>query len=224
MEVNSVRSLYLTMRDFAKARAAAREKYLEEKNRLANAQGSAFYDEAMKQAAETRRQTVEAAQVQARAEAREFLEAMREKAAKIEAIPPTPEQLAILETLRMREKLTENDLLTAANAMNGNGLCLSVIQELAAKNDIYRAFGRDTTRLTIAQAHEAIKNLTKNVMRTISDTVGVERVAEMYAERRKAMYGESYDPDDLRQEKPIDNVEDFCERMSGYSYAALSCL
>ncbi len=64
------------------------------------------------------------------------LAAMQKNAQARPAVAPTQEQLAILQVLKMKERVTRDALAHAAISMGDCGLALDVLQELARKHEI----------------------------------------------------------------------------------------
>ena len=73
--------------------------------------------------------------------------------------PPTADQLAILQALKMRDTVTEKELARAANSCADNAMCISVINELAKKNGIIRGFHCTAKELSTETADRFIKDL-----------------------------------------------------------------
>lgn len=75
--------------------------------------------------------------------------------------PPTPEALAILQTLQMREHLTREDLEHAAHATQDCAVALGVLEELGRKHEImgFHAVGSDISDIA---AENAIRAFARN--------------------------------------------------------------
>ena len=99
--------------------------------RNATLYGSQRYAEIEREAAAKRNDTLTAARQEALAEVREVCSTMRSNAKARKTVAPTAEQLAILQALKMREKVSAGELRHAANALAGCPLALSVLDELA---------------------------------------------------------------------------------------------
>lgn len=93
--------------------------------------GSPRYAEIEREAAAKRSTTLTAAKQEALAAVREVCATMRTNAKARKTVAPTAEQLAILQALKMRNKVTAGELRHAANALAGCPLALSVLDELA---------------------------------------------------------------------------------------------
>ncbi len=189
-----------TVLKFMAERAQARTDYLETRRSLEAMAGSRYHDTAMRAATEKREKAITAAQALARSEAQAIIAKMRENAATIRTNPPTPEMLAILQALEMRDALKADELAEAAAAMGGNSLALAALDTLARKNGQYSNFAETMSeKLSRAAAEKMINDLEKEVWKTISDTVGAKEPAREYARYQAMTQGREIDLDDLPQ-------------------------
>ena len=65
------------------------------------------------------------------------IEGMRQSVNTRPATPPSADQLAILQALNMRQKVSVEELKMAEQSMNGNDLALSTLQDLAAAKGVH---------------------------------------------------------------------------------------
>ena len=185
---------------YMKTRTEARELYRVTIHRLERMRGSQYYDDEAKAAREKRAATVEEAQAKARAACQQIFSKMRENAAKISTSPPTPEQLAILQALKMRDAVTPEELEEIAAAMDGNALALSVVDEISRKNGRYSNFaGTLSNRLSRAATEGIIAEVQRETEKIINDPVGVAPAAALYAHSQSMLYNRSIDLDDLQK-------------------------
>lgn len=75
---------------------------------------------------------------------------------------PTSEQIALLQALRMRERLTRDDLEHAANSMQGCVVALGVLDELAQKHELYGFHANGGGSLSNQFVRDAIQSLAKS--------------------------------------------------------------
>lgn len=209
--------LYRAVAAFIQAREEAREEYLLMGRRYAAAKGSQMYVDEMSKARKKREETVSGAQVIARQEIRETINAMAEKADKIKMQPPTEEQLRILQLLSMKEKLTTAELEGAANAMEGNATALSLVDELAKKSGVVHvpyASRLSVTAYDPQTARQAIKKLGEACYSIVDNTTGASRARLLAAEQHQRLYGGTFDPDEFPQEKGFEDETDFYNQMN----------
>lgn len=209
--------LYRAVADYMSARAAAREVYLLTRQRYAAARGSRMYTEEMTKAKEKREKTVSAAQDIARLEIRETIRDMADKAGKIKMQPPTEAQLRILQMLSLRNHLTEAELDSAANSMDGNASALSLLDELARSKagGIHVPYA---TRLSVKTydpktALDIVQNLAKECYVIVNETTGADSISLMMAQKHSRLYGGIVDPDELPEAKAFEDEAAFYEHM-----------
>ena len=215
--MSNTTSLYRTVAAFMQARSEAIEEYQLMTRRYASAKGSQMYTDEMDKARKKRDKTISDAQLIAKQEIRETLKAMAEKADRIKMQPPTEEQLRILQLLKMKEKLTEAECSSAANAMDGNAAALALLDEMATKSGVVHVpFVRTLAVKTYSPgtARQTIKELGEACYSIINNTYGASRSALLAKEWHTRKYGGTFDPFELPQEEPFKNEDDFYERMS----------
>ncbi len=81
-------------------------------------------------------------------------------------VAPTQEQLAILQVLKMKERVTRDDLEHAAISMGDCGLALDVLQELAHKHEILGFHA--STGVSDAFVLDSIRAFAKSARTTLS--------------------------------------------------------
>ena len=227
--------LYSTVTTFQRKQQEAYNAYMETMKKLETAKGSQYYEDQKKAALEKRK----AAEDQARSDARYWVKKATEsmieanKARKI--VPPTAEQVAILQTMKMRTNISEAELDRIANAMDGNAMALGVVQEYAkemsrkgsrenplkaAKN--YLAMAKD------GQSAEEVEKAIRDIAESCSGIIesdGANRVRAMTSEYSKQRHGTNYDRDAIAREAIAENEAAFYGNMSSMTLEALqSCV
>ena len=210
-------NLYRTVAAFMQARSEAIEEYQLMTRRYASAKGSQMYTDEIDKARKKRDKTISDAQFIAKQEIRETLKAMAEKADKIKMQPPTPEQINILQLLKMKDRLTEAECTGAANAMNGNAACLALVDELARKSGVLhtsyvnslavKTYSPETARMTIKALGESCFNIVNN-------TTGASKAALLAKQWHQNVHGSTFDPYELPREEPFKDESDFYEQMN----------
>lgn len=104
---------------------------------IARYQGSAGYDEQAAQYADERDKTINETQRAHAARFDEILKSMREHVYNKAMIPPTQEQLALLTALKMREKISKDELAQAGRTLKDSPVALSVLAEIAEKMEYH---------------------------------------------------------------------------------------
>lgn len=115
-----------------------------------------------------------------------YLDAMERDISKGAATPPSEEQLRLLEVLRMRERLSEAELASAAEQLSGNDLCMSALEEIVARSGQPMGAVLSPHKSTAQRRADAL-----SVLRSRANGLGVwgggddnETVAEYYEVRR----------------------------------------
>lgn len=210
-------NLYRAVADFMTARSEAIEEYLLMIRRFASAKGSQMYIDEMDKAEKKRDKIISDAQAIARREIRETLQAMADKADRIQMQAPTEEQLRILQMLKMKEKLTEAECVGAANAMNGNAAALALVDELAAKSGVlHTSFVRSLAVKTYdpATARQAIRELGATCYEIVSNETGAKKAALLAKQWHQKVHGSTFDPYELPQEEAFADEDDFYSQMN----------
>lgn len=228
--MSNTKELFDTIDRYMRIRADAREEYMLMERRYEKAKGSPYYTEQMSAARKKRTQTMEEAQAAARAEVKRILEDMCEQAKKISLQPPTQDMLNLLQMLKIKENITQADLDGASNAMNGNGLGLAILDEMAAEHNkkdplhiimpVY--FQKATAGLSTQQALEAIRSVGENCYDIIKNDHGANRVSAYISELHAKRWGGTVNYDELPQEPFFEDVTDFIEHVSPVGYDIFS--
>lgn len=142
--------------------------------------GSQFYKDGLADAEDEYNRQLERLRSNAKVTLDSALDGMMQVNAKRGTVAPTQEQIAILQALQMREHLTNGELNAAANAMNGNDLALSVLNDLAAKHGVAAAFHSDRPSAgTIDSVIDDLRHGTADFL--AHDTPRAARIASKYA-------------------------------------------
>lgn len=131
--------------------------------------GSVGYEEDVKQIEQTRAAEIKTLRADCQSDFDRCLQAMQRNAQARPMTPPTPEQLALLQALQMREHLSRDELQHAANALPDCAVGLGILEELARKHEIlgFSAGGRE---LSDSFINGAIREFTKSARDTLTLT------------------------------------------------------
>ena len=99
--------------------------------------GSKGYAEELEKAENERDTAIMELQKEYQTKFFQVINGMKESALNRAMIPPSPEQLSVLQVLKMREKLSKDELNQAARTLAGNPAALSVLEEIAQKQNIH---------------------------------------------------------------------------------------
>lgn len=237
--------LYQAMKKYQTARSAARDEYFQTMKRLESAKGSAYYTEERDKAMKKRTAAVEVAQAEARRTVENALSCMNSAITARKMTAPTEDQLRILTMLNMRTSITKAELDTAANAMEGNGTALAVLEDIARKHEIIGANYGALVKggLSPDKANQVLREITTACYKRINDTVGANRAAAAMAKFHNRRYGGSpaqewesanasvsskgtpgdyMDLDSLPQEAPYQGEADFFSGIVSIPFNVLS--
>lgn len=146
------------------------EKYDQQAKSKEGYRGSPRYESDIAEIEQKRMGEINALRADCRDSFTNCIENMQKAADTRPMTAPTPEQLAILQALQMRERLTRDDLNHAANALTGCSVALGVLEELARKYEILGFHA--STGVSNAFVQGAIKSLadSANVLLTLERT------------------------------------------------------
>ena len=165
--------------------------------KLEKAKGSQLYTEETEKAAKTRDAALEALQSEYREYFRISLDAMADANGKRGVTPPTADQIAILQALKMRSKPDPNnataitafqrELDRAANSCTDNAMCISVINDIARDCGIMRPYHCTAKEMSVEDAARTIENLRSSLNDFMQHDTS--RAARAAAEHNARMYG-----------------------------------
>lgn len=132
--------LYTQAKAYQDKRRAIMNEYETRLYSLEDTKGSKYYQDETKKAEDKRDEALKALQIEYNETFTKIIKAMNEANARRTMKAPTEDELRLISALKMRENISENELTMIANAVKGNGLCLSIVQETAKKNNIMRNY------------------------------------------------------------------------------------
>lgn len=175
---------YRNAKEYQSRRKDIIDEYEQRVNFLRDMVGSKYYTDEMKKAADTRDNKINALKEQYSVSFDGVLKAMYDTnhARKMKA--PTDDELRIIQLLKMHEKPTEQELITAANTLKDNPACLSVLKEIAKKAGYYtitHGFDATAKELSIDEIDNIIKDLKSHLIDFMSyDTKKSSRRIQQY--------------------------------------------
>ena len=135
------------------------------------------------------------------------MDGMEEAIGKRKVNPPTNEQLNLIHLLKMREKVTAEELDRVAEMVRDNGIALGVVQEIAHDNEIMKNYTSLCTEMTSEMALKVVKGMREGLEDWIQyDTGRAGRLANAY-------YSEHYGtPERELPKRPLFHDVDECFR------------
>ncbi|MBE6756668.1 MAG: hypothetical protein E7555_09450 [Ruminococcaceae bacterium] len=163
MSINRTRQYFETTTSYRAKLRKIWEDYDKTLQRLEPYKGSNGYNEDVQEAENKRKKDISSLQVEYCNKFNEILQGMRKSATNQPIIPPTTEQLTILQTLKMRNKVSRDELKQAAQTLKNCPLCLSVLDEIAQDNEYQGVhFGKESTSAIIKHI-ETLSNSAKRI-------------------------------------------------------------
>lgn len=137
MIINYTGIYYKKVLDYRQELKAIWNEYESKMQNLEPYKGSTGYTEEARKAEHDRDAAIKAAQEEASRYFGEVIEGMRQTATNRPIAAPTAEQLNILSVLKMRDSVRKDELRQAYETLKENPLCLSVLDEIARKNEFH---------------------------------------------------------------------------------------
>jgi hypothetical protein len=126
-------------RDWNRFRAGLREiwqKYDQDTAQLEAHRGSRYYTECIEKLEKERQDAIQALRAEYRREFSVTIDGMRKSILSRPAIPPSADQVAILSVLKMREKVSQEELEQAARALADNDFALAALEDISSSKGI----------------------------------------------------------------------------------------
>ena len=186
---------------------------------LEDAKGSKYFTDEMKKATDARDSALDALKSEYSESFRIALDGMSKANDSRGTTPPTQEQLAILQVLKLRSKPDPNnqtackafqhELDLAANSCADNAMCISVLNDIARENGFLRSYHSTAKEMSVENADRMIKNLHDALPDFMEYDTG--RAARIAHEHYARMYGTS------GNEKPLPKRPLFDDKAGCYA-------
>lgn len=137
---------YAYVGDFRRELRAIWAEYESRMQALEKFKGSSGFEIERREAEEKRDLEIKNLQESYRKTFGGLIQRMRESAQNVSMLPPSQEQLAILSALKMRSKLSRDEIEQAARSLRGCPVALSVLDELAEANEIHGGYSAMSTK------------------------------------------------------------------------------
>lgn len=183
--------------------------------------GSAGFEKDKAAAEKERDAAIKAVQSEYADRFNDILKGMRKSATTRSMTPPTQEQLALLQALKMRHKISRDELEQAGRTLKENPVCLSVLEEIAQdlidKTGSNEYYGLNFVTESTNGILSCIDGLTESAKRICSLNKCDSR-ADMAA--HKSIYNPAYSHDALysfRVDKDVSSTREAMELFGGVS-------
>ena len=158
---------YTRAKEYQDKRKGIIDAYDQKIEKLEKAKGSQLYTEETQKAEKEKNDALDALKSEYREYFNISLSAMSDANSARGLTPPTQEQLAILQVLKMRDIPTESEQLKAfqkeldraANACADNAMAISVINDIAKKGGLLRGYHTTAHEMSVDDADRFIDNI-----------------------------------------------------------------
>ena len=181
MDISNTEMFYTVAKKFQDQRADMVSKYTQKLNSMEPYKGSAGYDREVSALTKKHEEALEALRGECRKDLLVILAGMETAIGKRKINPPTNQQLNLIHVLKMREKVSAEELDRVAEMVKDNGICMGVIQEIAYDNGIMRNYTSLCDEMSSKTALEVVQGVRKGLEDWLMyDTSKAGRMANKY--------------------------------------------
>lgn len=210
--IKNTEAFYARAKQFQDKRTALVSEYERKLKSLKKYQGSSGYEEDMKKLKKEHTEALTALQNEYRQSLRTILKGMSEAVGRRKVNPPTNDQLNLIHLLKLRNKVTEEELDRVAEMVKDNGVAMGVIQEIAQANGIVRNYQSMCKEMSSSYAQKVINGMSKGLEDwLLYDTKKSGRLAEKFYSDR---YGVTLEKD-LPKRALFEDVAGCFEEIAG---------
>lgn len=213
---------YSRAKEFQNKRKDIVDTYEKRAAQLEDARGSKYFDDEMKKATDTRDSALSALKGEYAEYFRISLDAMAKANGSRGMTPPTDEELRLVQLLKMKDSVTEQELDAAANTLKGNTTCLAILTEIAHKQGFLRGYMSysDSKEMPTETAADTVKGLHSSIREFMEyDTKRAARIAQ---EHNARMYGTTGNEPALPKRDLFDTKAGCYAELAGLSGDALT--
>lgn len=214
---------FIRAKEFQGKRAGLVDAYEKKMQALEDTKGSRFFDDESKKAEEIKEEALKALKDEYNGYFRASLEAMSKANESRQMIPPTEEELRVLQMLKLKDKPTEAEFAAAANTLKGNPTCLSILTEMSHKAGYMRGYHSEAKEMPVDVADETIKGLHSSLRDFMDyDTTKAARLARAHKDN---FYGVAPDAPALPKRRLFETKEECFDIVANISgdYLAAFC-
>ena len=179
--IRNTEAFYVNAKKFQQEREKLVSEYEKTLKGMKRYEGSSGYKEDLEKLQKKHSEALTALQDEYRRSLRIIMSGMSEAVSKRKVNPPTNEQLNLLHLLKMREKVSEEELDRIAEMVKDNGIAMGVVQEVANSNGIVRNYQAMCKEMSSSYAQKQIQSLGKGLEDwLLYDTKKSGRLAQKY--------------------------------------------
>jgi len=215
-------TFFTRAQEFQDQRKAVMDEFEDAAVRLATARGSQYFDDEMAKAREKRDAALDKLRDQYGSALRASIDAMDAANRGRPMKAPTQDELALLQALKLRDDVSEQELEAAAHALKGVPVCLSALGEIARKQGFLR-----TNFLVFSEAPEmpvdaAAKTL-EGLRAGVADFLATDEdpIARSYAAHWQTLNGKDPNAPPLPKRRMFTDKAGCFSELAGLSADAL---
>lgn len=179
--IKNTEAFYTRAKQYQDMRAQLVSDYEKKLESMKRYEGSSGYQEDLKELQKAHREALTALQGEYRQSLRTILKGMNEGLSRRKVNAPTNDQLNVIHLLKMRDKVSQEELDRVFEMVKDNGIAVGVIQEIAHSNNILKNYESMCTEMSSSYAQKVIKGISDGLEDWIRyDTPRAGRLADKY--------------------------------------------
>ena len=179
--IKNTEAFYARAKQYQDKRAQLVSDYEKKLESLKKYEGSQGYQEDLEKLQKAHSEALTALQSEYRVSLQTILKGMSEAIGRRKINPPTNDQLNLIHLLKMRDKVSMEELDRVAEMVKDNGIAMGVVQEIAHNNGIMRNYESMCTEMSSSYAQKVVKGISDGLEDWIMyDTGRAGRLAQSY--------------------------------------------
>jgi membrane-associated HD superfamily phosphohydrolase len=179
--IKNTEAFYTKAKQYQDKRAQLVSDYESKVESMKRYEGSSGYQEDLERLQKAHNEALTALQGEYRSSLRTILKGMDEALSRRKVNAPTNDQLNLIHLLKMRDKVSQEELDRVFEMVKDNGIAVGVIQEVARSNGIMKNYEARCEEMSSSYAQKVINGLNEAVEDWIMyDTPRAGRVANKF--------------------------------------------
>ena len=179
--IKNTEVFYARAKQFQDKRAQLVSDYEKKLDSLKKYEGSKGYQEDLEKLQKAHSEDLKSLQDEYRVSLRTILKGMDEALSRRKVNPPTNDQLNLIHLLKMRDKVSREELDRVAEMVKDNGIAMGVIQEVARANGIMKNYESMCSEMSSSYAQKVINGISDGLEDWLQyDTPRAGRIANKY--------------------------------------------
>ena len=157
--ITNTEAFYQKAKQYQDKRAQLVSEYEKKVESLKKYEGSKGYQEDLEKIRTEHEEALKALQGEYRQSLKTILKGMSDALGRRKVNPPTNDQLNLIHLLKMRDKVTQDELDRVAEMVKDNGIAMGIVQEVAHSNGIMINYNAMCKEMSSSYAQNIIKNI-----------------------------------------------------------------